>query len=156
VQFFETRLTVGFSDTNVVGNVYFANYFLWQGKCREEFLRLHAPQILQDFRAGFGMITKESSCVFHHETFAFEEILIRMKLERLTRTAISMQFDFFRIETGPIRTLVAEGRQTTMWVNPQHNVAMLPEYLRAAVLRFAGDAVVAPEPGAFQRQPAST
>src|SRR4051794_2316662 len=101
VRYFEHRLAVGFADTNVVGNVYFANYFLWQGKCREEFLRLHAPQVLEDFRAGYGMITKESSCVFHHETFAFQEILIRMYLEELTRTAIVLRFDFFRVDVEP-------------------------------------------------------
>jgi enediyne biosynthesis thioesterase len=147
VRYFETRFAVSFSDTNVVGNVYFANYFLWQGKCREEFLRQYAPQILQDFRAGYGMITKESACVFHHETFAFEEILIRMRLERLTRTAIAMQFDYYRVEAGPLRTLVAEGRQTAMWVNPEHKIAMLPQYLRVAVLQFAGDSVSAVEEG---------
>jgi enediyne biosynthesis thioesterase len=147
MRYFEHRLTVGFSDTNVVGNVYFANYFLWQGKCREEFLRQYAPRVLQDFRAGFGMITKESACVFHHETFAFEEILIRMALERLTRTAVSMRFDYFRVQSEPMRTLVAEGRQTAMWVNPQHSIAMFPEYLHAAILQFAGNSIDTHEAG---------
>ena len=137
MRYFEHRLAVGFADTNVVGNVYFANYFLWQGKCREEFLRLYAPQVLQDFRAGYGMITKESSCVFHHETFAFQEILIRMYLEELTRTGIAMRFDYFRVEAEPVYTLVAEGRQSALWVNPQHSVAMLPGYLRDALLKFS-------------------
>jgi len=137
VRHFEYRLTVSFADTNVVGNVYFANYFLWQGRCREEFLRLHAPRVLHDFQRGFGMITKECSCVFHHEAFAFQEILIRMALEHLTLTAITMRFEYFRIDADPVRTLIAEGRQTAMWVNPQHSVAMLPSYLHEAIRRFA-------------------
>jgi enediyne biosynthesis thioesterase len=153
VRHFEHRLTVGFAETNLVGNVYFANYFLWQGRCREEFLRLHAPQVLQDFRSGFGMITKECSCVFHHEAFAFQQILIRMSLEQLTRIAITMRFEYFRVDADPMRTLIAEGRQTAMWVSPQHNVAMIPPYLYEAIRQFAHEeprgaaATARPDPG---------
>lgn len=150
---FEYRLAVSFCDTNVVGNVYFANYFRWQGQCREEFLRLYAPMVLQDFRCGCGMITQESSCVFHHETFAFEEIVIRMRLERLTWTAVTMGFEYFRLEPTGLRTLVAEGRQAAAWVNAQHKLAMFPRYLYEAIRRFAqqeepkADSAVAPELG---------
>jgi enediyne core biosynthesis thioesterase len=137
VKHFEHRLAVSFSDTNVVGNVYFANYLLWQGKCREEFLRRYAPRVLQDFRSGCGMITQECSCVFHHETFAFEEIVIRMRLERLTWTAVTMGFEYFRVEPSGLRTLVAEGRQSAAWVNALHQPAMFPRYLYEAIDRFA-------------------
>jgi enediyne biosynthesis thioesterase len=134
---FEYRLAVSFSETNLVGNVYFANYFLWQGKCREEFLRLHAPRVIQDFKAGFGMITKESSCVYHQEAFAFQEILIRMTLAELTRTSIEMLFEYFRVDAEPMRTLIAEGRQKAIWVTPQHTATVIPSYLYEAVERFA-------------------
>ena len=40
---YEYRLVVGFEETNLVGNVYFVNHLRWQGKCREMFLRDHAP-----------------------------------------------------------------------------------------------------------------
>lgn len=140
MQCFEYRLSVSFADTNVVGNVYFANYFLWQGRCREEFLRQYAPRVLQDFRAGFGMITKESACVFHHEAFAFEEIVIQMKLEQLTRTSIIMGFDYFRVDAEPMRTLIAEGHQKALWVGPDHKLALIPQYLHEAIRRFADPA----------------
>lgn len=137
MKYFEYRLAVSFSDTNVVGNVYFANYFIWQGKCREEFLRMYAPGVLQDFRSGCGMVTQECSCVFHHETFAFEEIVIRMRLDRLTWMAVTMGFEYFRLEPPGLPMLVAEGRQTAAWVNAQHKLAMFPRYLYEAIGRFA-------------------
>lgn len=153
MKLFEYRLAVGFGDTNVVGNVYFANYFRWQGQCREEFLRLYAPRVLEDFRSGCGMITQECSCVFHHETFAFDEIVMRMRLERLTWTAVTMGFEYFRLEPTGLRTLVAEGRQAAAWVNEQHKLAMFPRYLYEVINRFAQheeleeDSAVAPEQG---------
>jgi enediyne core biosynthesis thioesterase len=134
---FEYRLSLGLQETNVVGNVYFANYFLWQGKCREEFLRRHAPQVLEEFKAGFGMITRECSCVFHQEAFAFQEIVIQMGLERLTRTGMSMTFDYYRQETDGSLTRLAQGRQEAIWVSPEHRVALLPPYLYDAIAQYA-------------------
>jgi enediyne biosynthesis thioesterase len=139
VRCFEYRLHVGFQETNVVGNVYFANYFLWQGKCREEFLRRYAPKVLDEFKAGYGMITRECSCVFHEEAFAFNGILIRMGLDQLMRTGMSMTFDYFRVSEpdGADLTLLAQGKQTALWTSPDHRVALLPDYLYEAVRGFA-------------------
>ena len=133
---FDYRTFVSFEEANVVGNVYFANYFVWQGKCREAFLSRYAPRVLDDFKAGYGMITKDSSCVFQNEAFAFERILIRMGLDKLTRTGIAMEFDYYREEDGGGLTLLAQGRQTTIWISPEHRVAMLPPYLFEAIKKF--------------------
>ena len=40
---FEYRHVVGFEETNLVGNVYYANHVRWQGRVRELFLRGRAP-----------------------------------------------------------------------------------------------------------------
>ncbi len=132
---FDYRFQVSFEETNVVGNVYFANYFVWQGKCREAFLALFARQVLDDFARGHGMITKESSCEFINEAFAFDDILICMYLEKLSRTTITMGFDYFR-ERGTGRTLLARGRQMAIWSSPGEKITMLPEYLYNAIKAF--------------------
>ena len=51
---FEYQHLVGFEETNLVGNVYDVNHVRWQGRCREMFLRQHAPGVLKqlDFSAG--------------------------------------------------------------------------------------------------------
>ncbi|MDI5903918.1 acyl-CoA thioesterase, partial [Streptomyces sp. 12257] len=46
--YFEYRHTVGFEETNLVGNVYYVNYLRWQGRCRELFLKQKAPAVLAD------------------------------------------------------------------------------------------------------------
>ncbi|PTA47750.1 hypothetical protein [Micromonospora sp. RP3T] len=39
----EYRHTVGFDETNMVGNVHHVNHLRWQGRCREIFLRRRGP-----------------------------------------------------------------------------------------------------------------
>jgi hypothetical protein len=59
-----------------------------------------------------------------------------MFLDQLTPLGVRMRFDYYRIEeSGPV--LLAEGSQSTMWVNPQHRPSMMPEYLYQAIKRFA-------------------
>jgi len=135
MRFYDYRLTVSFAETNVVGNVYFANYFVWQGKCREQYLCDYAPQVLEDFKVGYGMITKNSSCDYHNESFAFQKILVQMSLDKLTRTGMSMLFDYYREEEDQ-RVLLAQGRQTALWVNPEHKVSMMPKYLYEAIENY--------------------
>lgn len=137
-KYFEYRVAVSFEETNVVGNVYFANYFVWQGKCREAFLARYARQVLKDFAEGHGMITKESSCVFHNEAFAFDNLVIRMGLEKLNRASVSMTFDYYREEPEGGLTLLAKGMQSAIWASPGQKVAMLPDYLYNAVQAFSG------------------
>lgn len=135
---------VTFQDTNLVGNVYFAQYFSWQGKCRERFLFTHAPEVLEDFKKGHGMITKESSCRFLHEAFASDRLLIEMSLSQLTRVGMSMNFDYYRLEGGvddADRVLLAQGFQSTLWVNPEHRISVMPDYLYSAL-----DAYAEPDP----------
>src|SRR5438270_13759368 len=52
MKFYEYKQVIGFEETNLTGNVYFTNYFHWQGRAREHFLREHAPEILPQLEEG--------------------------------------------------------------------------------------------------------
>ncbi|WP_285731269.1 acyl-CoA thioesterase [Nocardiopsis sp. ATB16-24] len=107
--YYEIRHTVGFEETNLVGNVYYVNYLSWQGRCREMFLRDRAPGVLADVRDGLKLFTLRAECDFFAEITAFDDICVRMRLEELTRTQIQFSFDYVRL--GEEELLVARGRQ---------------------------------------------
>ncbi|GLX99557.1 acyl-CoA thioesterase [Herbidospora sp. NBRC 101105] len=102
---------VTFADTNLVGNVYFANYVAWQGACRERFLADHAPGVLRGLYADLALVTVSCSCEYFAELQAFDQVSIRMTLRSIDLNRIVMGFDYFRIGNGPGQ-LVARGAQT--------------------------------------------
>ena len=55
---YEYRHVVGFEETNLVGNVYFTEHLRWQGRCREMFLKEHAPEVLAE-RLEQGLLQRE-------------------------------------------------------------------------------------------------
>ena len=61
---YEYHHIVGFEETNVVGNVYYANHISWQGRCREMFLRDNAPEILDELSRGLALVTLRVSCEY--------------------------------------------------------------------------------------------
>ncbi|HXO99374.1 MAG TPA: acyl-CoA thioesterase [Luteibacter sp.] len=108
---FEMFHTVGFAETNLVGNVYFTRHLEWQGRCREMFLHEHCPSILELLRNDLALVTLHCSCDYLAEFSAFDRVLLRMSLGDLSHNRISLVFDYFRLAADGTRTLAARGRQ---------------------------------------------
>ncbi len=107
---YELVHVVGFEETNVVGNVYYANHIRWQGRCREMFLRDHAPSVLQEIERGLCLVTARCSCEYLAELVAFDEIAVRMRLGALVQNRLALRFEYARSKGGR-EELVARGEQ---------------------------------------------
>jgi enediyne core biosynthesis thioesterase len=94
--YFETSFVTTFADTNVVGNVYFANYILWQGKCRELFLAEFCREVITEINAGLALVTLDLSCRYVEQLRALEKVVMRMNVEELSDSRMLMSFMYFR------------------------------------------------------------
>src|SRR5207237_10451994 len=94
---YEYRHIVGFEETNLVGNVYYVNYLRWQGRCREMFLKLQAPDVLAEVQDDLKLFTLKVDCEFFAEITAFDEVSIRMRLVALAQTQLEFSFDYVRL-----------------------------------------------------------
>ena len=112
MQTYEYQHLVSFEETNLVGNVYYANHVRWQGRCREMFLRDHAPEVLAELSQDLALATVRVSCEYYSELYAFDRVAIRMRLGALTQNRITMLFEYWRI-TDEGEELVAKGEQQT-------------------------------------------
>jgi enediyne biosynthesis thioesterase len=132
---------VSFEETNLVGNVYYANHLRWQGRCREMFLRDHAPDILAALKQDLALVTTHVSCDYLAELAAFDELLIRMHLAALTQNRITMRFEYWR-QNGDGEELVARGEQQVACMRRGEAgliPARLPDSLRDALKGYAHD-----------------
>ncbi|NJP65954.1 acyl-CoA thioesterase [Streptomyces spiramenti] len=135
-EYFEYRHTVGFEETNLVGNVYYVNYLRWQGRCRELFLKERAPAVLADLRDDLKLFTLRVDCEFYAEITAFDELSVRMRLLEQARTQIEFSFDYVRLDQAGAETLVARGRQRIACMRGPNTAtvpAVLPEALSRAL-----------------------
>lgn len=144
--YYEIRHTVGFEETNLVGNVYYVNYLRWQGRCREMFLKEKAPQVLVELQQDLKLFTLKVECEFFSEITAFDELSVRMQLEELTQTQIQFSFDYVKLVDG-VEFLVARGRQRIACMRGPNNdtvPARVPATLREALAPYSTVPNVAP------------
>jgi len=125
-KYYEYRHLVTFDDTNSAGNVYFAQYFKWMGKCRELILAEYYPEIISDMKKGFGFATEFAHIDFAKECFLYDNILVRMTIADLTRTRVEFDFQFINEKDAGV---VATGKQAVIWVNAGHHPSLMPDKL---------------------------
>lgn len=139
MQSYEYEHIVGFEETNLVGNVYYANHVLWQGRCREMFLREYAPDIAEDLKGDLRLVTTRCSCEYLSELMAFDEVIIRMRLSELTQNGISLSFEYLR-RNGESLELVARGEQKIVCMQQERGQVKptpIPKQLRQALQSYA-------------------
>jgi len=135
MKFFEYRHVVSFSETNLVGNVYFTNHLSWQGRCREMFLRQHAPDVIAELSRGLSLATVNCSCEYFAELLAFDEVVVRMRLVEVIQNRIRLGFEYWRGEE-----LVARGEQQIACMKRDGKKLAptpVPQSLREALAAYA-------------------
>ncbi len=136
---YEYRHTVGFEETNLVGNVYYVNHLRWQGRCREMFLHDHAPEILEELEGGLALATVRCSCDYLVELEAFDTVLLRMRLGGTVQNRITLLFEYWR-RTADGEELAARGEQVVACMRREGKGAVptaIPVALREALKPYA-------------------
>lgn len=136
---YEYHHLVGFEETNLVGNVYYVNHLRWQGRCREMFLRDHAPEILAELSRDLALATVRCSCDYLAELEAFDEVVLRMRLGGVVQNRITLSFEYWR-KHGDGEELVARGEQVVACMRREGRRAVptpIPVPLREALKPYA-------------------
>ena len=136
--YYETRHSVTFEETNLLGNVYYVSHLRWQGRCRELFLRDRAPAILAEIANGLRLATVRCSCEYEEELAPFDEIAVRMSLNAIGPTSLTLGFDYFRVHNGS-EVRVARGEQVIACMRGTGDAALpvaIPDDLREALRPF--------------------
>ena len=134
--YFEYSHTVGFEETNLVGNVYYVNYLRWQGRCRELFLKQKAPAVLAEVQDDLKLFTLKVDCEFFAEITAFDELSIRMRLSELGQTQLEFTFDYVKVTEDGGETLIARGKQRIACMRGPNTAtvpSLIPEALAQAL-----------------------
>lgn len=111
--YYEYRFKTTFEETNLVGNIYFANFVVWQGKCREMFLYEYCPDIVDRINEGLALITLDLSVQFRLQVFAFDTVVMHMSLNAQSSSRLIMNFEYYKEEEDGSLVLACLGHQAT-------------------------------------------
>jgi acyl-CoA thioester hydrolase len=126
----ETRLRVRYAETDQMGVVYHANYFVWFEVGRVELLRqLGFSYRDMEKNDGCGIAVIDACCRFKAPARYDDEILVRTQLKYMRESLVQFGYEVERPDDG---LLLAEGDTTHIVVDREMKKVPLPEkYLNA-------------------------
>ncbi len=138
----EKKFETALEESNLVGNIYFSNYPVWQGKTRDYFLRdVMGREVLAAGYSGGELICLSSGSRHLREAMPFDTIEVVMSLRSVHVCGVKFQFDYYRCE-GNERFKLATGYQDAIWVRHEDKLrnvpSPLPETLKNFLLQKGG------------------
>jgi len=124
-QVFETSI----EDGNLVGNIYFANYYKWQGRVRDNFL--HSLKNKTSKNIFFKGELRCVECKVNHvaEAMPFDKIVVVMGKKAVLEKGLVFSFDYYRLNSNGSREKLAFGEHKACWFAPDENNNWMPESL---------------------------
>lgn len=118
---FAFRFPVTFREAaNISRTLYYSHYFTWMGKLREYLIQPTYTEIERLFATGqWGMVTNNSDIRIFDTAKSGDTIEGRVWIERVTGkhdATIDLAFDWHRVNPDESKTLIAESRMQTTWV----------------------------------------
>lgn len=121
----ETKVRVRYAETDQMGVVYHANYFVWLEIGRVELLRQLGFSYRDMEREDNCFISVvDARCRYKAPARYDDEIIVRTYLKNLRDSLIHFGYELVRVSDN---TLVAEGETTHIVTNAQMAKAALPE-----------------------------
>ncbi|MFB2892460.1 SDR family NAD(P)-dependent oxidoreductase [Aerosakkonemataceae cyanobacterium BLCC-F50] len=131
---FQTTL----EESNLIGNVYYGNYFIWQGRTLDLFLYSVAPQYLRVSNPPGEMICLYTRMDYLREAMPFDKIRVLLYVQSVSECGAVFNFEFFREQPDSSIEKLHVGQQEVVWVTRLDDgspvsAAWPPEVIQALV-----------------------
>lgn len=128
----ESRFRVRYAETDQMGVVYYANYFVWMEIGRSDFCKFSGFNYHEmEKREDAFIAVAEASCRYMASARYEDEVLVRTTIERSARRVISFSYEILNAETGVV---FATGRTVHVVVGKDGKPKSIPaEYYQLLI-----------------------
>ncbi len=127
---FDTNL----SNTNLIGNVYFSNYYSWQKILKDKLIFKISPDLLLGKGEEGELVGIEIKVDHLREAMPFDQIICRMYITEIYENALHLYFEYFREENNKLLTKLAVGNQKAYWMKKDSLNKLKPMQLPQKIL----------------------
>ncbi|PYR56580.1 MAG: hypothetical protein DMF85_16160 [Acidobacteria bacterium] len=122
-----SMLRVRYAETDKMGVVYYANYFVWFEVGRADLLRSLGWTYREMELAGVSLPVIEAHCEYHRPARYDDELEVRTEGRMLSPVRMGFNYDVVRRDD---RSLAASGRTVHAALDPGGRPCRLPERIR--------------------------
>ena len=126
---FETTVRVRYAETDAMGVVHHASYFVWLELTRVEWLKACGLDYKELERNGFFLPVVEANLKYHAPTFFDDEVRIKlMPPSDIQRVRFTLTYKLFRDETR-----IADGKTVHVFLNKERQLIKPPSFFMEAL-----------------------
>ncbi len=122
----EQNIETSLENSNLVGNIYFANYYAWQGITRDKFFFKLIPEYYRGAGEKGELLCIECRVDHLREAMPFDNIVVTMSLKSLKTCSALFYFEYFRQDADGTRIKLAFGEHLAVWVTRDSDENALP------------------------------
>lgn len=125
-----SRLRVRYAETDKMGVVYYANYFVWFEVGRTDLLRESGWNYREMETEGFGLPVIDASCTYRESAKYDDEIEVRTRGELLSPVRVKFTYEVVRAADG---AMLATGTTVHATLDRNGRPCRLPERVRTVL-----------------------
>lgn len=126
----ETTLRVRYAETDAMGVVHHANYFVWFEAGRTEYTRAAGLPYREVEAAGVRLVVIEAHCHFHRPARYDDLVVVRTSVREIGKATLTFAYDVVARGDG---TRLADGHTVHAAIDPDGRVRRIPEAVRTAL-----------------------
>lgn len=93
----QTRLTVRYAETDMMGIVHHSRYYPWFEQARTDYIKKIGMSYSEMERIGILLPLTETQCRYHYGLKYENEVLITCKITKLTVARIEFSYEVFKL-----------------------------------------------------------
>jgi acyl transferase domain-containing protein/acyl-CoA thioesterase FadM/acyl carrier protein len=113
---FRQQFLTSREDSNLVGNIYFSNYYTWQARVRDQYFAISLSVLSTKELAG-DFVCAHAEVHHLQEAMPFEIIEVSVYLYEVFAEGLTLYFEYHSVSEHGVRLRkLAYGEQTALWV----------------------------------------
>jgi acyl-CoA thioester hydrolase len=129
----ETRFRVRYAETDKMGVVYYANYFVWMEIGRTDYCRSAGFTYREMEAEHSNLAVAEATCQYLAPAYYDDEILILTSLDRLHRRLAAFSYSITNAHTGQ---KLAQGKTVHLSVGKNGRTVSIPDRFYSLLLKY--------------------
>lgn len=93
----ETRITVRYAETDMMGIVHHSRYYPWFEQARTDFIKKIGITYSKMEQMGILLPLTETQCKYHYGLRYEDEVIVTCKIEKLTVARIEFSYEVFKL-----------------------------------------------------------
>jgi acyl-CoA thioester hydrolase len=124
LSYVDTQVRVRYAETDQMGVVYHANFFVWMEVGRVEYYRARGACYRDLEKEGILLAVVEANCRYLAPAYYDEQIVIRTRIEEANPRKVRFLYELFSAADS---RRIAEGYTVHVYMGPDHKARRLPE-----------------------------